>query len=306
MPRVSPGLVKPQGPIRQPSGIEELVRDLQNAEYVRTGVRPDSTSVIRQALETVHKALVAEDQRKSVVTAILSFGSSLAQGETLSKDPRADAFVKDNPFAFLLAVIFDQMMDAERAWKAPYELKKRLGHLDPTRMVADPRAVAAAIKKPPALHRFVNDVSRRVVAAAHRVLTQYGGRAEAIWEDKPSAKQLQARFDEFDGIAQKKAAMAVEILERLLRVSVLQMEGSDIAYDRHVRRVFLRSGLALYDDPDHMIGVARQLNAGRPGAIDYPAWRIGKEWCRPSEPACDDCPLREPCPKLIDRAISVR
>ena len=55
---------------------------------------------------------------------------------------------------------------------------------------------------------------------------------------------LHNRLDAFDGIGQKKAAMAVEILERDLRVSIKDLQGSDIAYDVHLRRVFLRTGLA--------------------------------------------------------------
>jgi len=39
----------------------------------------------------------------------------------------------------------------------------------------------------------------------------------------------------------KKAAMAVEMLERDLGVPVRDMGGSDIAYDVHARRVFLRT-----------------------------------------------------------------
>jgi endonuclease-3 len=64
-----------------------------------------------------------------------------------------------------------------------------------------------------------------------------------MWSGKPTARQLFERLDKFEGIGQKKAAMAVEILERDLGVPISAMHGSDIAYDVHVRRVFLRTGL---------------------------------------------------------------
>jgi hypothetical protein len=39
----------------------------------------------------------------------------------------------------------------------------------------------------------------------------------------------------------------------------------DIAYDIHVRRVFLRTGLAQWDDLDHMlVAIAREANPDRP------------------------------------------
>lgn len=122
----------------------------------------------------------------------------------------------------------------------------------------------------PKLHRYVNKMPRWVVLAARRVVEVYGGDASAIWSDNPSADILQKRFDDFLGIAQKKAAMAVEILERDLGVPVRNLERSDIAYDVHIRRVFLRTRLAERDDRDHMIAVARQLHPARPGALDLP------------------------------------
>ena len=94
--------------------------------------------------------------------------------------------------------------------------------------------------------------------------------------------------------------MAVEILERDLGVQVSDLHGSDIAYDVHIRRVFLRAGLAQRDDVDHMVAMARELHPERPGAMDFPAWMIGREWCRPSNPSCDQCPLGAVCPRLID------
>jgi hypothetical protein len=38
--------------------------------------------------------------------------------------------------------------------------------------------------------------------------------------------------------------MAVEILARDLGIPLREMSGSDVAYDVHLRRVFLRTGLA--------------------------------------------------------------
>jgi endonuclease III len=99
--------------------------------------------------------------------------------------------------------------------------------------------------------------------------------------------------------------MAVEILERDLGVPVRKMERSDIAYDVHIRRVFLRTRLADRDDRDHMIAVARQLHPARPGELDLPTWFVGRGWCHPGVPDCASCPLTEVCPKEIERAAHV-
>ncbi len=127
-----------------------------------------------------------------------------------------------------------------------------------------------------------------------------------IWSGEPSAEELQERFELFEGIGQKKSAMAVELLARVFRVPLRLLGGSDVAVDVHVRRVFLRSGLAERDDVQHIIAAARSANPDRPGALDYPAWEIGRIWCRPTAPDCGGCPIGAVCPRLIDRAADVR
>jgi len=246
----------------------------------------------------------------AVVRALLDYGQAQAPAVvgqvTFTPHPEANALIMGNPFAFLLAVIFDQGIPAERAWRAPYDLMRRLGHLDPACMLADPEGVRAAVAQPPVLHRFRERMPDWLVAAARILVHEYGGEAARIWNDHPTARQLQQRLDRFPGIGQKKAAMAVEILDRDLGVSIRELEGSDIAYDVHVRRVFLRTGLAEYDDLDHMVDVARRAYPERPGAIDMPAWLIGRQWCHAGFPDCPACVLRDVCPQDIDRANAVR
>lgn len=234
-------------------------------------------------------------------------GAELVDGRVqFTPDPRANALVHGDPFAFLLAVIADMGIRAERAWALPYELQQRLGDLSPSILVADPEAVRSAVQREPKLHRFVNHVPEWLVQAAHIVLDRYGGDAEQLWSDRPTAMELRRRLETFPGIGQKKAAMAVEILARDLGKPLDQLSGSDVAYDVHLRRVFLRTGLAEWDDVDHMVAIARALYPDRPGALDLPAWDIGRRWCRPVSPDCATCPLNAACPRLVDRGSRVR
>ena len=208
------------------------------------------------------------ERKRSIAEALLRFAESGAppsEGETeLTIDPGADALIRRDPFAFLIGVIFDQGIPFERAWLAPLELTKRLGHLDPVRMVAEPESVRVAVQTPPKLHRFVENVPAWVVLAAKKVLEDYAGDAGRIWGDEPTARELQLRLTGFVGVGQKKAAMAVEILERDLGVPIRELHGSDIAYDIHVRRVFIRTGLADQDSMEHMVEIARQVHPDRP------------------------------------------
>jgi uncharacterized HhH-GPD family protein len=246
-------------------------------------------------------------QQLAVAAKILQFGADHSAsekpfGQDFTSNPAANDLLKTDPFAFLCGVIFDQNIPSERVWLAPFLLKERLGFLDPETVAAEEGAVRDAIQREPKLHRYVNTVPGWIVKAAQRVLDCYDGDASRIWSDNPTADVLQKRFEQFVGIAQKKAAAAVEFLESELGVPVRNMERGDIAYDVHIRRVFLRAGLADRDKPDVVIAAARRLNPERPGALDLPTWYIGRGWCHPRVPDCAACPLSKVCPKKIGRA----
>lgn len=95
-------------------------------------------------------------------------------------------------------------------------------------MIADPAAVKKGVKGRPALHRYVETVPDLLVAAAEHVLREYEGDAYQIWNDHPRAIDLHQRLEAFKGIGQKKAAMAVEILEPVLGVPIRAMHGNAI------------------------------------------------------------------------------
>lgn len=267
-----------------------------------------------------HQAAVAEQSASApagsrdlaaVVAAILDHGASLSVRDTgdpapFTGDPAADRFVSEDPFAFLVAVIADQGIRAERAWAVPFELRRRLGYFSPQTIAASPGDVQKAFATRPALHRLVNTVPRWIHFAAVKVIDEYGGDAGAIWGDEPTASVLGARLREFVGISQKKAAMATEILERDLGVVIRGLGGSDVAFDVHLRRVFLRCGLAERDDLAHMVAVARMARPERPGSLDFPVWDIGRRWCRPTAPLCDLCAIGSVCPRLVAAANGVR
>jgi uncharacterized HhH-GPD family protein len=156
---------------------------------------------------------------QAVARALLAHAEALASqikagNLQFTPDADANALIRDDPFAFLLAVISDMGIRAERAWALPYLLRQRLGRLSPAALIADPEAVRAAVQQEPKLHRFVNVVPAWLVQAAQIVLSQYGGDAAQLWTDEPTAIELRRRLEAFPGIGQKKAAMAVEILAR--------------------------------------------------------------------------------------------
>ncbi len=232
----------------------------------------------------------------------LAFLGAAQDGDAFTPLSEADALIKSSPEAFLLGVLFTQGVPAERAWAGPYLLRERLGHLDLARLATETEAVARAFAQPPALHRFVKTLPRWVSAAAARLIEQYGGSASTIWPDGERASEVTRRLLEFSGVGEKKAVMAVEILTRHFGVALEGLDCGSVAYDIHVRRVFLRSGLVDADTPEAVREAARAACPETPGLLDLPAWQIGRTWCRPREPRCGECRLAAVCPRLVEHS----
>ena len=72
----------------------------------------------------------------------------------------------------------------------------------------------------------------------------------------------------------------------------------DIKPDVHTTRVFYRLGFISEPSEDSAVKAARRLNPEYPGALDAPAWIIGRRWCTRWNPDCSGCPLNTVCPKI--------
>lgn len=247
--------------------------------------------------------------RAAVAAELARYGHELAAagtaqiGDRYTDDAAADAFVKSSAEAFLLGILFTQGVPAERAWAGPYLLASRLGHFDLERLASDPEALSAAFALPPALHRFVKTVPGWISSAARRLIVDYDGSAANIWPEGAHVTEVTERLLAFDGIGPKKATMGVELLVRSRGVRLVGVESGSVAYDVHVRRVFLRSGLVDLDTPAEVRRAAAAAYPAEPGLIDLPAWLVGRETCRPLKPACGVCRLGGVCPRLVGRSV---
>jgi endonuclease III len=161
------------------------------------------------------------------------------------------------------------------------------------------------------LHRFWKVTAANVVSAARRLVNQYRGDAANVWGNDPGAAEVLRRLQEFDGISQKIANMTVRLLITYYGVNLTGWHQVDIAVDRHVARVFLRTGLVVSTGGrtsyagselrDKVIERARSLFPSYPGALDEPAFVIGRSWCTADHAYCHDgaevCPLIKACPQ---------
>ena len=249
------------------------------------------------------------DVRRAVARELAAYATELAAGRAVqvgdgfTPHAAANDFILSRPEAFLMGVLFTQGVPAERAWAGPWLLCERLGHFDLTRLSNEPDRVTEAVARQPALHRFVHTLPRWISSAAMRLLAEYDGEAQRIWPDGAHVLTVTERLLAFDGIGEKKAAMAVDLLTRALRVPLTGIECGTVAYDVHVRRVFLRAGLIDRDTLAAVNEAAATACPEAPASLDLPTWLVGRQWCRPQRPECDRCRLGTTCPRLTHRNV---
>lgn len=202
------------------------------------------------------------------------------------------------PHAFVLACIMDRQMKAERAWLIPFRIMEKLDSFSMGTLSKQSETdVRRLMSEPEPLHRLFKIMSNCFFKAVQRIAQQYESDASRIWTGRPPSASVVYRFLEFDGVGPKIASMAANILVREFKIQFSDYFSVDISADVHVRRVFGRLGLTRPDaSVEQLIFRARGLHPEFPGLMDFPAWEIGRNWCRPKKHECDRCYMNDLCP----------
>lgn len=236
---------------------------------------------------------------------LVQHGMTLFRAERVptnfTRIPEANALLNDLerfPHAFVMACVTDRQVKAEVAWRIPYELYKRLGGLsfDLLRTVSRDR-FRELFAEPNPLHRFPDTMSENVYEAIQLIGSRYEGNAANIWQGTPPSAEVVLRLLAFRGVGPKIATMATNILARAFKVKFSDYYSVDVSVDVHLRRVFTRLGLISQSaSVEEVIYRARALHPEFPGLMDLPAWEIGRTWCTPSNPKCNECYMVNVCP----------
>jgi len=216
--------------------------------------------------------------------------------------------------AFLLGVMLDRNIPYQRAWDSGEWIADTLGDetdvsalwkslrdIEPTRL----RGFLRYGYGGQAFHRHYKTFARTLPQAAEHILENYDGDPRKIWNGQRDISLVRKRLDAVPNIGPGLANMALLILVRehgLLGGKKARRE-LDLKPDIHVRRLFWRAGLVRGNESSdtQIIEAARQFAPDYPAALDAPAWDIGRLWCRPSRPKCDECPIGGVCPKETGR-----
>jgi uncharacterized HhH-GPD family protein len=139
---------------------------------------------------------------------------------SLPVDDEANELLSRNALALLIAMLLDQQVPLERAFSAPRDLVRRLGHEPTADELAefDPEALAAVFSERPALHRFPKAMAARTQELARLIAAEYDGDAAALWATAPSGAELLTRVSALPGFGEAKAKIFVALLGKQLGV----------------------------------------------------------------------------------------
>jgi uncharacterized HhH-GPD family protein len=143
----------------------------------------------------------------------------------------ADALLSEDPLALLIGFALDQQVTVQKAFSGPWELRRRLGHLDARRIAeTDPAVLDRVFRERPALHRFPGSMAGKVAALCAAIVDRYDGDASRIWREARDGRDLQARLLDLPGIGEMKARTILAILGKRLGVS---LPGLDEVMPKH-------------------------------------------------------------------------
>ena len=133
----------------------------------------------------------------------------------------ADALLSEDPLALLIGFALDQQVTVQKAFSGPWELRRRLGHLDAARIAGtDPAELDRVFRERPALHRFPGSMAGKVQALAAAIAERYDGDAARIWREAKDGPDLRARLLDLPGIGEMKARTILAILGKRLGVDL--------------------------------------------------------------------------------------
>lgn len=135
---------------------------------------------------------------------------------TLTGDLVADDFLREQPEAALLGLLFDQRVLAESAFTGPQRLHQRLGHLNLKKIATmDVEALQEVFAQKPAVHRFTNKMADYTKQVAIEMTEKYEGRASALWDDGADVETIRKRVSKLPGFGPGKSRKMKYVLHYL-------------------------------------------------------------------------------------------
>ncbi|NLU67824.1 HhH-GPD-type base excision DNA repair protein [Streptomyces sp. HNM0574] len=133
----------------------------------------------------------------------------------LAQQPEADALLGRDPLAVLVGALLDQQVPMEWAFTGPYTIAQRMGHdsLDAHEIAARSQEdFAQILSEKPAVHRYPGSMAKRVQELCAYLVETYDGKAERVWEEAESGRDLLGRLTALPGFGKHKAQVFTALL----------------------------------------------------------------------------------------------
>ncbi|HLJ84001.1 MAG TPA: hypothetical protein VKT51_07525 [Candidatus Eremiobacteraceae bacterium] len=135
------------------------------------------------------------------------------QAYPFTKHDHGNELLEKSGTALLIGLCLEQQVHSAKAMIGPYELQKRIGHLDARKIsLMKPEALEKVFREESAIHRFPSMMAKRVQKLCGVIADEYDNRGERVWTGITKAEELYGRFLALPGFGEGKAAAAVRIL----------------------------------------------------------------------------------------------
>lgn len=244
-----------------------------------------------------------EAKLAKITEELLAFGPTVSNGSLFpTVVPEAAPLIATDPYAFLIAVCLDRGTKAQFIWTIPYDMKMKLGHLDPDLIYKmSLEELAILFTQLPRKPRYVNDAPKTIQDLTRFVIEKCSGDASLVWEGRRAA-DVNRILRSIHGVGPGIANMGVLLIEKAFdkRFQDLDRTGMDIKPDVHTVRVLYRLGASEAQTIEAALAATRKMNPYFPGGLDGGLWEIGRRWCFASNPNCNNCPMNKDCVKLVN------
>lgn len=211
---------------------------------------------------------------------------------------RVNNFSRDEAFSYFVKNLLNNSVTGKQVMASLKNLRSEIKPFNPQKISQmTPAQLRKILLKNPG-HRRYKSLSENIILAAKMILKEYDGDCRKIWEGNQDIIEVTNRLREFKGIGQKISNDFTDGLLRNQGIGFKGLDKLDVPADRHVVRIFFRTGLVEKEDPNAVVERARELNPKCPADLDV-AYDIGKNFCHEREPNCYECPLYKECPKLF-------
>lgn len=233
--------------------------------------------------------------------------TSFAKSGKVHHSKKTSRLTSDRANEFILGVLFDRSVKSYQAWYAGEEISRILGDSDNPATLwenfvnMEKRRLTGFLRYGNggnAFHRHYRTYAKQLPITAKTILKKYDGDPRKIWNNQRDINLVMKRLEELTGIGPALSRMTVNLLSRDYGLLGGMKAKKDLTVkpDVHVRRVFTRLGLidksTSIKDIDKIV---KEISPRYPGALDYPAWEIGRNYCKATNPDCVNCEIRQVC-----------